>query len=233
MLTDNDVSKAAMSLTTIGWGKTKPVVLNRKRKTWTQWQAEKWSETKWQFFPCICTRYSFHVTFYMVFSIWFCSNRHTYSFSSTVALHSSEKQIRPGLIRGFYLPCPQWAGFCRFTRKNNGWFGEEMKRCHRSSTVSNCVHAFPFPNNPPQCPPPLIIFLFLSHSPCLSFSRLLLSPSPSSRLQLHYRIITVAGPHNMDSVTCVSLSRFTPSLCVCLFFFTIPLCFLKTTSTFI
>lgn len=135
MLTDDDVSKAATSLTTIGWGKTKPVVLNRKRKTWTQWQAEKWSETKWQFFPCIFTCYSFHVTFYMVFSIWFCSNRHTYSFSSTVALHSSEKQIRPGLIRGFYLPCPQWAGFSRFTRKNNGWL---EKRWSAAIAAAQC-----------------------------------------------------------------------------------------------
>lgn len=66
------------------------------------------------------------------------------------------------------------------------WVGEEMKQ-QQQHRESECVHVqqFPFPNNPPQCPPPLIIFLFLSHSPCPSFSRLLLSLS-SSRLQLHY-----------------------------------------------
>lgn len=89
------------------------------------------------------------------------------------------------------------------TQRRTMWVGEKMKHCHDSS-----VHTqqFPFPNNPPQCPPPLIIFLFLSHSPRLSFSR-----SPSSRFQLHYRIITAAGPHNMDSVTLVLLSLFTTS----------------------
>lgn len=129
---------------------------------------------------------------YFLFSIQLCANRCTSSFSSTYTLHSSEKHIWPRLTRRFHQPCPQRAEFSRYTKKENVG-GEEMKHCHHSSsssssTESKCVHVqqFHFPNNPPQCPPPLIIFLSLSYSPCPSSSRLLLSRSPSSRLQLPY-----------------------------------------------
>lgn len=85
------------------------------------------------------------------------------------------------------------AQFSRHTARKNIRVAGEMKGCRRVCTGNN----FLFRNNPPQRPPPLIIFPFLSPSPCLSFSHRLLSPPPSSRLQLHYRIISWATQHEL------------------------------------
>lgn len=122
-----------------------------------------------------------------------------------------KEQMWLRLTRLYYKLCLQCTEHAVDRWRRIMWVGEQMQRCHYSSTVSKCEHVqqFPFPNNPPQRPPPLMVFLFLSHSSCQSFSR-----SPSSRLQLHYRIITAVSPHSMDSVTFVSLSLLRPALFV-------------------
>lgn len=82
------------------------------------------------------------------------------------------------LTRLYYKLCLQCTEHAVDRWRRIMWVGEQMQRCHYSSTVSKCEHVqqFPFPNNPPQRPPPLMVFLFLSHSSCQSFSR---SPSSS------------------------------------------------------
>lgn len=103
----------------------------------------------------------FAVIIYMRISIWLIDLQE-FLIKRCFAL-----QWRCQLTRWLYQPCPQRT--CVGKHINNH-VGRRRDEAGPSERVH--VQQFPIPNNPPQCPPPLIIFNFLSHSPCPSFSHL-------------------------------------------------------------